>query len=81
MKVEKIVVDPRINILDMTENEFLMLKALINNTGFEREDRVKEEVNLWEDAMTEEEALETAERVAKTIWGLRSHSCKESAKK
>jgi len=68
MKLEKIEIKPIYNIVGLTEKQFMVLRALINNTGDGRNKRIIEERYVWEDYMTEEEALEMACEVETVIW-------------
>jgi len=84
MRVEEITVDPIFNLLGMTKKEFIMLKTIVNRTGYEEDECVKEHESVWEDYMDFEEARKLAGKVANIIWKINVEedyqSCKESAK-
>jgi len=67
MKVTKIVVGSTI-ILEMNEKEYAVLKTLLNNTGFERDDRIRAYPDMWCSKMDEEEALKLGYGVEDAIW-------------
>lgn len=67
MKFEE-VIPPTIYRIELNEKEYLILKILLNETGFQRDEKVKAQRSNWEDHLTEEEALEIAAEVGSTIW-------------
>ena len=71
MRTEKIEVEPIVNILDMTWKEYTILKVLMNNTGQERDDRIKENENMWGKLMDLEEALKLGCEVEDRVWAIR----------